>query len=384
MSNLIIEGILDLDEIKYLQEIKDHTKYKIKYIKEYVKKWLNVAINKTNKVEFIDAMCNAGVYAHNICTTSLEVIQIFNYYALNNRNKNFYVYLNDLDTKKINIYKKIIYFNKAKICGNLKICFSNDDVIDYLNKKKQSYKNYNEAMTLLYVDPYNFGINNLIKTITSFVDNVYCELIFNFFSSDINRNSINETAKEKKESIRNEIKGFIPFYNPDEMDAITVLDLLQQEIKKTKNIKYSFAYQFRNSKNVPLYYIVYFTPNVRGIELLKDTIWDVFEGDDNYYSKNRKQDHRFQNLFGETLIDYNIQRHVFIAIKLLEKSCRYNMFTYSDVNTIILEKTILNKSHIIKNILKPLIKKGIIEKMNIVNKNNYTEDSYRWCDNETS
>ena len=71
MSNLIIEGILDLDEIKYLQEIKDHTKYKIKYIKEYVKKWLNVAINKTNKVEFIDAMCNAGVYAHNICTTSL-------------------------------------------------------------------------------------------------------------------------------------------------------------------------------------------------------------------------------------------------------------------------------------------------------------------------
>lgn len=384
MSNLIIEGILDLDEIKYLQEIKDHTKYKIKYIKEYVKKWLNVAINKTNKVEFIDAMCNAGVYAHSICTTSLEVIQIFNYYALNNRNINFYVYLNDLDTKKINIYKKIIHFNKEKICRNLKICFSNDDVIDYLNKKKQSYKNYNEAMTLLYVDPYNFGINNLIKTITSFVDNVYCELIFNFFSSDINRNSINETAKEKKESIRNEIKGFIPFYNPDEMDAITVLDLLQQEIKKTKNIKYSFAYQFRNSKNVPLYYIVYFTPNVRGIELLKDTIWDVFEGDDNYYSKNRKQDHRFQNLFGETLIDYNIQRHVFIAIELLEKSCRYNMFTYSDVNTIILEKTILNKSHIIKNILKPLIKKGIIEKMNIVNKNNYTEDSYRWCDNETS
>lgn len=41
---------LDLEEItknndKHLDEAKLHTQYKIKYIKNYVKRWLNVAVN---------------------------------------------------------------------------------------------------------------------------------------------------------------------------------------------------------------------------------------------------------------------------------------------------------------------------------------------------
>lgn len=49
-------------------------------------------------------------------------------------------------------------------------------------------------MTLLYADPYNFGIQNLLFTITKFVDEVYCELHFNFFTSDIKRNCLNGCA----------------------------------------------------------------------------------------------------------------------------------------------------------------------------------------------
>ena len=64
----MINTILDLEKIakeneKCLDEAKLHTQYKIKYVKDYVRRWLNVAVNyKQNNIVFIDSMCNAGIY----------------------------------------------------------------------------------------------------------------------------------------------------------------------------------------------------------------------------------------------------------------------------------------------------------------------------------
>lgn len=380
MGCFIIDNILSVEDYQYLDDIGSHTEYKIKYIKEYVRKWLNVAVNKANKIEFIDAMCNAGIYKNLEFSTSLEVIQIFNLYALKYKNIEFCIYLNDNNAKRIEIYEKIIQKNNYKKCRNVKIYFDNLDVVNYLNKKKGEYSGYNNAMTLLYVDPYNFGIPNLISTITSFVSNVYCELIYNFFSSDIDRNANNSFSKSHKQNIISEIKGFIEYYDPSQMNYLYVLKELQDSIKKTSNIKYSFAYQFRTNKNLPLYYIVYFTPNIRGIELLKDTIWDVFEGDDNYYYKTRKIDHQQQNLFGNTIKDENIFRHAEKAIKQLIEKNKYDDFSFEYLKTIVLEKTILKDGQIINYIIKPLIKNNKILKNNLVSSRNYKDDTYKWCE----
>ena len=64
---------------RYLDSVYPHTEYKIKYIKAYVEKWLEVAANyeKTKNINFIDCMCNAGIYANNILGTSTEVLLLF-------------------------------------------------------------------------------------------------------------------------------------------------------------------------------------------------------------------------------------------------------------------------------------------------------------------
>lgn len=95
-----INQIINSYQKKELDEIKVHTTYKIKYITEYVRNWLNVAINYTNKIEFIDAMCNAGIYKKGESSTSLNVILLFKNCAINHKNKTFKVILNDYNQKK--------------------------------------------------------------------------------------------------------------------------------------------------------------------------------------------------------------------------------------------------------------------------------------------
>lgn len=109
-----MDKVLDLEIIakeneKYLDEAKLHTQYKIKYIKDYVRRWLNVAVNyRQRNIVFIDSMCNAGIYKNGIKGTCIEVIELFIEHAKENEAKQFYVFLNDYDKDKINVLRDLI------------------------------------------------------------------------------------------------------------------------------------------------------------------------------------------------------------------------------------------------------------------------------------
>lgn len=186
---------------KCLDEAKLHTQYKIKYIKDYVRRWLNVAVNSRQRnIVFIDSMCNAGIYKNGVKGTCIEVIELFIEYAKENQAKQFYVFLNDYDQDKIMVLKKLI--SNYNTPNNLRINITDKDVVKYLTLLIEKNIFSNSCFTLLYTDPYNFGIPNLLTTIKTFIDKFYCELLFNYFSSDVTRNKNNTSAKNKMSKIK--------------------------------------------------------------------------------------------------------------------------------------------------------------------------------------
>jgi len=114
-----MDKVLDLEMIakkneSYLDEAKLHTQYKIKYIKDYVRRLLNVAVNyRQRNIVFIDSMCNAGIYKNGIKGTCKEVIELFIEYPKENEAKQFYVFLNDYDKDKINVLKYQLRVNSG-------------------------------------------------------------------------------------------------------------------------------------------------------------------------------------------------------------------------------------------------------------------------------
>ena len=87
------------------KNITNITKNKIKYISDYVNSWVYsiVGFDKCKNINFIDCMCNAGIYKDCTLSTSMEVLQFFIKQALRNSNKEFNLFLNDYNIDRINI-----------------------------------------------------------------------------------------------------------------------------------------------------------------------------------------------------------------------------------------------------------------------------------------
>lgn len=365
MTNIAAKLVESGININVLTDKKQQTDYKIKYVSEYVKQWAIISSERTDitNITFIDCMCNAGVYKDGDLCTGLEVLLIFNELAGRHPDKTYNLYLNDYDSKKIDTLKKVIPLLHVKR-SNIRIIISTKDVNDYLVSLKDNKNVFGYSkIVILYIDPYDFGTVHIPK-VHDILKHNYCELIFNFFISDYVRNWKNNSQRISK------CLGGTTVSSKEEL-----VKYMEKEFK-TGNIKYGFSYQFKTETNIELYQIMFFTPNKRGLEVLKDALWKVFGG--KFYHKNQKELERMQtSLFTEEDEQgWLLKLHAEEAKKLLLFNSGKTL-TYSEIEMLLIEKSMVKEGQIISHVLKPLIEEGKAIKRNFnVSKRNYKSDSY--------
>lgn len=356
-----------------LDEKGEQTTYKIKYVTRYVRQWALIEVNRKEiqQINFIDCMCNAGVYKDSDACTALEVIGIFNELAKQFPSKRFVVYLNDINSKRIDnfnkIYQKHIVPQKSL---NLLVYLKDKDVNDYLDmiiassQNKQGLFAYGKC-NLIYVDPYNFGTVQISK-LHNILEKNYCELLFNLFTSDYVRNIAKDTGR-----IQKCLGGFKPA-TKDEFINYVVNEL------RVGHIQYTFAYSFHTVKNVELYQILYATPNIRGLEVLKDSLWDVFDGEEFHRNHAPKiSDVEQISMFDdEDPKEQRLREYAQEARRIICEEFKGQIVEYAVIEQKILEETMLKDSQIIEPVLKPLIDEEKIRKCNNVRKTNFKKDSY--------
>ncbi len=356
-----------------LDEKGEQTTYKIKYVTRYVRQWALIEVNRKEiqQINFIDCMCNAGVYKDGDACTALEVIGIFNELAKQFPSKRFVVYLNDINSKRIDnfnkIYQKHIVPQKSL---NLLVYLKDKDVNDYLDmiiassQNKQGLFAYGKC-NLIYVDPYNFGTVQISK-LHNILEKNYCELLFNLFTSDYVRNIAKDTGR-----IQKCLGGFKPA-TKDEFINYVVNEL------RVGHIQYTFAYSFHTVKNVELYQILYATPNIRGLEVLKDSLWDVFDGEEFHRNHAPKiSDVEQISMFDdEDPKEQRLREYAQEARRIVCEEFKGQIVEYAVIEQKILEETMLKDSQIIEPVLKPLIDEEKIRKCNNVRKTNFKKDSY--------
>lgn len=356
-----------------LDEKGEQTTYKIKYVTRYVRQWALIEVNRKEiqQINFIDCMCNAGVYKDGDACTALEVIGIFNELAKQFPSKRFVVYLNDINSKRIDnfnkIYQKHIVPQKSL---NLLVYLKDKDVNDYLDmiiassQNKQGLFAYGKC-NLIYVDPYNFGTVQISK-LHNILEKNYCELLFNLFTSDYVRNIAKDTGR-----IQKCLGGFKPA-TKDEFINYVVNEL------RVGHIQYTFAYSFHTVKNVELYQILYATPNIRGLEVLKDSLWDVFDGEEFHRNHAPKiSDVEQISMFDdEDPKEQSLREYAQEARRIICEEFKGQIVEYAVIEQKILEETMLKDSQIIEPVLKPLIDEEKIRKCNNVRKTNFKKDSY--------
>ena len=358
-------------DVSALDDKKEQTTYKIKYVTRYVMQWaiIEAGRKEIQQISFVDCMCNAGIYKDGDACTALEVINIFNDFAKTYPAKDFVVYLNDYDEKRVNIFKKILR-SCIVPAKNLYAKIQNIDVNLYLdtiaNNRQKNYELFGYGgCTLLYVDPYNFGTVQ-ISRLQNILKNNYCELLFNLFTSDYVRNIAKDSGR-----IQNCLGGFKPATKDEFIDYVV-------NALRVGPIQYTFAYSFHTMKNVELYQILYATPSIRGLEVLKDSLWDVFDGVEFHRNHAPKTSDIEQiSMFDdEDPKEQRLREYAQEAKRIVCEEFQSQTVEYAVIEQKILEETMLKDSQIIEPVLKPLIAEEKIKKCNNVRKSNFKKDSY--------
>lgn len=358
-------------DVSALDDKKEQTTYKIKYVTRYVMQWaiIEAGRKEIQQISFVDCMCNAGIYKDGDACTALEVINIFNDLAKTYPAKDFVVYLNDYDEKRVNIFKKILR-SCIVPAKNLYAKIQNIDVNLYLdtiaNNRQKNYELFGYGgCTLLYVDPYNFGTVQ-ISRLQNILKNNYCELLFNLFTSDYVRNIAKDSGR-----IQNCLGGFKPATKDEFIDYVV-------NALRVGPIQYTFAYSFHTMKNVELYQILYATPSIRGLEVLKDSLWDVFDGVEFHRNHAPKTSviEQISMFDDEDPKEQRLREYAQEAKRIVCEEFQGQTVEYAVIEQKILEETMLKDSQIIEPVLKPLIEEEKIKKCNNVRKSNFKKDSY--------
>lgn len=352
-------------EKEYLTDKSLHTKYKIQYVSEYSKNWVYVASsNNVANINFIDCMCNAGIYQDGDYCSAIEVLKIFRDCAYKYPNKIYNLFLNDYDANKIRIMREICGVIFSSYPQNLNIYFQNEDVNDYLNDIKKLYPQpfLYPSMTILYVDPYSFHTVK-ISSIENFIRTTYCELLFNLFTSDFNRNKVDT-------GIREVLGG--------DYDIKNTKELLEHVIDRLRigKMRYFLSYPFRQRKNVEIYQILFASPNDKGLDKLKDALWKIFNGSEFYKTDLAKEFGQMSFLSEEENQEMAAQQYAQECINNLLGAFSGQTVSYIVIEHYVLERSLLKSSQIINYIIKPMLANRQLTKLNLTQKNNYKKDKY--------
>lgn len=373
------QGIKDIaiKHEKLLDEKKQQTSYKIEYVSAYVKEWLYVVANRkeATTVNFIDCMCNAGIYKDGELGTPTKSLEHLREAAFAHPSVQFNVFLNDYNGDRCNVIKEVVAEVLQTPPRNLIVHYSNADVNDYLGQVstfKAQCGAYN-AVTLLFVDPYNFGTVKL-KPLQDFLKAFYAELIFNVFTSDFVRNGKSDINGQK-------IKECMTGCDISQIKTVEQLVSLIDDRLTTGNIKYTFRYRFKTKTNAELYQIMYCTPHFKGIEQVKKALWEVFKGA--VFHKNITPTDNTQMTLFDLLPEYDEAAMVLgdranEARQMLVEHFANTQVSYEEINKFIQCRTMLMKSHIKDHVLMPLINDGRLTKVTRQGKreNNYSEADY--------
>ena len=370
--------VLDLDKnAVFGEKILEHTAVKIKLVSKYVDNWLYVVEN-TNKqdIYFIDLMSNAGLYENERLGTYVEVLNCFLEHARKHSEKKYHLICNDYDANKFHTMSLVRTIFVEKMCSeklqNIFIECFNLDAKEALNFLEQRFSFNSNRFVLLFVDPYNLINFELSNALIQFCNKVYCELVLNYFFSDYLRNYKNEQAKNKMDEIKEFVGKICNMDSQTQSPEDVMKHFFEVMIKETK-LNYKYVFLMKNSLNVPLYYLAYFTPHKSGLIKIKEATFKTFGYKNEFCANEKELD--FINIFGETLKEAE-ESLIKEKVKSYLTPFAGKVLPYETLELMILQETSLPESKIITVIIKSFISEGILQKQNIKSKLNFKEDEY--------
>jgi len=260
-----------------------HTIKKFELISKYVEAWAEILLNtETCKgIVYIDCMSNSGLYRREtpdgeiIEGTALLVSNIISKAMSKYKNKQAYLYFNDIEDAKIDLLNEQL----PKRTSNFNIQTYSMDASELLDKISTQFKSVFQGMNFLLVyDPYDANID--WDALMPFLHN-WGEIIINHMVSDTIRAAKmakkQEVIEKYEETYQTTIDELISF-GSDRNAFEKKIEQIILDLSGRKSGRYYVAtFPFFNSNNAVVYNLIHCTGHPKGFDLFKSTAWKVFD-----------------------------------------------------------------------------------------------------------
>lgn len=280
---------------------------KIKVFEEYLKEWLNVALEQARKyekeIEIYDLFCGSGFDISRNAGTPIKILDTLNIFYKKYSGIKINLFCNDLSKDKIEELKNYIE-NETKykdmLSSNVAITYTSQDVKQYNIKSKTYFK-------LIFLDQY--GVKFLIK-IDEFMKRGVDIIIF-LASSFIKRfHELDEFKRYLPTGIELEYKN-----DPYKTHKITAIALRQYYENKYKISHFSLVKDKKNTNG-----LLFVTTNKTGQKKFLKAAWkiDPINGESNKFDREDIEKDKTGLFYNPDTLPLKFQRYKESLIDFLQ------------------------------------------------------------------
>ena len=168
-----------------------------------------------------------------------------------------------------------------------------ESILDKLEKD-----GVNLAPTFAFLD--HFGFSGLpMRLIGRMMNYNKCEVLITFMSGFVKRftDTLHESSLDELFATDNWRK-IRDMKDPKDKKEEFLLDIYVQQLKNVGNAKYILSFEMINRRNQTIYYLIYGTKHLKGLEVMKKAMWKV----------DRRGTYQFSDLLGaeqKFILDYS-------------------------------------------------------------------------------
>ena len=248
-------------------EIKEHTKAKHTILKSYLGAWFPIMAFSNPRILYIDGFAGPGRYVNGEDGSPIYALKtaqkIFNKHYSKLKEKEFVFFF--IESKKEHFESLEYEINQLELPENFKIIkqfgeFA--DIMEVLFSFLDDIGN-NLAPTFAFIDPFGTkGVPfSVVKKIMSYNK---CEVFFNHMYSGV--------IRSKHVSDHTELYGTENWKQcVDYPEKLT--ELYSSQLHNVANVTYTRSFNIRNSKNAPVFDLIYATNNFVGLSKMKEAMW---------------------------------------------------------------------------------------------------------------
>lgn len=314
--------------------IEPHTKAKHEILRYYLGAWFPILAKWSGRIIYFDGFAGPGVYAGGEDGSPVIALQTAVEHTLREKFKEivfFFIEKDPLRAKKLSEVLKECF---PKLPENIKYIVHGaefaptlEQVLDYLEKKDAKL-----APTFAFLDPFGFS-GFPMKLIGRMMAYDKCEVLITFMVGFVRR-----FLDELREPVLNELFATQEWkkarhIGDSEKRLRFLLDLYERQLTKIGRAKFVRSFAMIGSHNQVIYYLVYGTKHWRGLEVMKEAMWNV----------DRRGTYTFSDLTDVSqayLIDYTAASHwVPIAAEMVYDRFRGETVKESEVHQFVVTDT---------------------------------------------